>query len=149
MDILKWGITNKCNLNCKHCILGKTNLGNDMSLNSAKKVVDHAVELGCKEVLFSVKEPFCYEKFGELVKYCRINKIVCSILTNGTNISDKDINQLYNSYINYIAISLEGISSMTNDTIRGEGQFTKTIEFVKRINELNIFRLFCRYVSHQ
>ncbi|WP_304960660.1 radical SAM protein [Thomasclavelia cocleata] len=137
MDILKWGITNKCNLNCKHCILGKTNLGNDMSLNSAKKVVDHAVELGCKEVLFSVKEPFCYEKFGELVKYCRINKIVCSILTNGTNISDKDINQLYNSYINYIAISLEGISSMTNDTIRGEGQFTKTIEFVKRINELN------------
>lgn len=59
MEILKWGITNKCNLNCKHCVLGKTNLGKDMPLDSAKKVIDYAVELGCKEVLFSVKEPFC------------------------------------------------------------------------------------------
>lgn len=137
MEILKWGITNKCNLNCKHCVLGKTNLGKDMPLDSAKKVIDYAVELGCKEVLFSVKEPFCYENFGDLVKYCRINKLVCSILTNGTHVSEKDINQLYKSYINYIAVSLEGISSMTNDLIRGEGQFEKTIEFVNQINELN------------
>lgn len=137
MEILKWGITNKCNLNCKHCVLGKTNLGKDMPLDSAKKVIDYAVRLGCKEVLFSVKEPFCYENFGDLVKYCRINNLVCSILTNGTYVAEKDINQLYKSYINYIAVSLEGISSMTNDLIRGEGTFEKTIKFVNRINDLN------------
>lgn len=131
---VKWEITSKCNLKCKHCFLSKVGLL-DIPINEAKLIVDRLKKIGTKEIMFTSKEPFMYDDFFELLKYCRIQGIRIGIITNGTLLDEEKIENLYHLGISSIAISLDGWEEKSNDLIRGKGVFQK----VK--NVLDIFKI--------
>lgn len=135
---VKWEITSKCNLRCKHCFLGNIEL-NDISIIQAKAIVDRLKRFKVEQILFTSKEPFAYANFLELLEYCTIQNIKVAIITNATLLTEKIIDKLYQLKIKTIMISLDGWDKKSNDAIRGGGVFEKVIsalEIFKIKNEI-------------
>lgn len=136
MKTIRWEITSKCNLSCKHCIVGKLRR-EDIDLIEAKAIVDILVKKGIKEISFTTKEPFMFEGFMELLDYCTINNIYFSIITNGTLLDEKKLKKLYELNLKYICISLDGWVKKDNDLIRGNGTFKKIEDILSLIQHYN------------
>lgn len=135
----KWELESRCNLSCKHCIVGTTNYPQSMPLESAKKIIDKCASSGVDSIIFSTKEPFMYPHIIELIEYCFCYNILVSIITNGTLLNEEILKKIekYASTIQYIAFSLEGVSEETNDFVRGKGVYRKVMEAVGKINAIN------------
>lgn len=136
---LKWEIEDRCNLNCKHCIVGDIKYPKSMSIEKAKKVVNMCVENDIDSIALTTKEPFMYTYLSELIEYCSLYNIKIAILTNGTLMNDKNLQMIekYSGNIKYLFFSLEGVSEETNDYVRGKGVFKKVIDAANKINEIN------------
>lgn len=136
---LKWDIENSCNLHCKHCIVGTTTYPKSISFQQAKEIIDKCSRSNVDNIVLSTKEPFMYPNITELIEYCSLYNIQVAIITNGTLITDTILEKLfeYSETINYIAISLEGVSSRTNDFVRGDGVFEKAMSVVNKIDTIN------------
>ena len=80
-NIVKWEITSKCNLKCKHCFLANIK-SEDITIHEGKLIVDRLKKVDVTEVIFTSKEPFVYNNFMELLAYCRLQGINISIITN-------------------------------------------------------------------
>lgn len=136
MKTIRWEITSKCNLACKHCIVGKLQR-EDIDLIKAKKIVDILVKKGIREISFTTKEPFMFNGFIELLEYCTINNIYFSIITNGILLDEQKIKKLYELNLKYICISLDGWVEEDNDLIRGNGTFKKIEKVLSYIQYYN------------
>ena len=63
---IQWKITNKCNLHCKHCYLGKLD-GQELSLDRAMEIVDDIVNSNVMEVTLSGGECLTYHGIENIV----------------------------------------------------------------------------------
>lgn len=136
LKAIKWEIESSCNLNCKHCFVGKTKYSKSNSLEKNKQIVDKLVNLGLKQIIFSSKEPFKYKDFIHLIKYCRNKQLDISIVTNGTLLTEEFIKILLTCNIKFLSISLEGINAKSNDFIRGNGVFDTVMNNISLIQKL-------------
>ncbi|WP_352420147.1 radical SAM protein [Proteiniborus sp.] len=134
---IRWEIEPNCNLKCKHCFLGKTKFDRSLSIEDNKKIVNKLNEVGINEISFTSKEPFLYNGIIDLIDYCKKKDISVSFVTNGTLIDRKILEKLIKCRIKFISLSLEGISEVTNDYIRGNGVFDKVTRTIKTINNIN------------
>jgi MoaA/NifB/PqqE/SkfB family radical SAM enzyme len=107
-------LTDKCNLNCKHCIVA--NLGyKPLSFKAACHDIDKLFQKGARMLIITGGEPFKWNsnnhELEDLVKYAHqlgfFRIVVC---TNGT--------YKLNSSADYLWVSLDGIKA-EHDFIRG------------------------------
>lgn len=131
--------TNNCNLRCKHCFWG-SNLKNEENIPKEKwfSFFKDIKKLGVAKVVLSGGETFTNSDLLDLVKCCVKNEIMlASIFTNGTIYDDnakKIIKYLTDKKLTTVFyISLDGCSSEQHDFIRGNGNFDKTIFFIKEL----------------
>ncbi|MFP4522047.1 MAG: thio(seleno)oxazole modification radical SAM maturase SbtM [Fibrobacterota bacterium] len=136
---LQWHITNRCDLNCRHCYDRDT--PDSLNMETAVKVLDNLEEL-CFEkktrghISFSGGNPYLSPHFFEIYKMAADRGFSSSIL--GNPVSDKVIKKTINiAKPTFFQVSLEGLSE-TNDYIRGEGFFNKVMDFLKVLRENNI-----------
>ena len=135
---IQWEIGNTCNLRCKHCFIAKTKVNNSLSLEEEKTIIDYLIKCGIEHISFSTREPFINSHFLEILKYCELKNIMVTIITNGTLITDEYIQQLYRTKIKCLGISLEGVTKITNDSIRGKGTFELVLKNFKKIRDYGI-----------
>lgn len=84
---LQLHITEKCNLDCRHCYLGRR--GNaSLSLALAKKAIKEFSDVGLK-LPITGGEPLMHKDFWEILRYARRFLIRIEVLSNGTLISDE------------------------------------------------------------
>lgn len=130
-------ISNLCNLSCKHCYFGDTQiLGYPLSTNQWISIIDSLIKKGVKHFHFSGKEPLCNNEFLLLLEYisCKKEKngLYYGFISNGT--TDNVIySQLLETPIDYIEFSIEGLESY-HDYIREKGGFNKIINLIKTID---------------
>lgn len=134
-------ITNNCNLRCRHCFWGE-NLGFEKNTPVEKweELIDDMKMNGVGRVVFSGGEALTNADLLRVIRKCHENNImVSSIFTNGTvnGKRTKEIIQYIvdNGLTTTFYISLDGCTSEQHDFIRGEGQFIKTIDFIKELLE--------------
>ena len=137
MNSVRWELTQRCNLKCRHCFVGKIDYDHDVPIDKARDLLDKMKKLGVNELILSTKEPFAYPYICELLEYCAELDFFVTLVTNGTLISDQVLDSLSLCKVKALSVSLEGISAETNDYVRGEGVFEKVIDAVERINKLN------------
>lgn len=132
-------ITNNCNLRCKHCFWG-SNLKNENNIPKEewKKFIEDIKNIGVAKVVVSGGEAFTNKELLDILEYCYENEImIASIFTNGTiddEYTDKIIEFLSNKKLTTVFyISLDGCSASQHDFIRGNGNFDKTIAFIKKL----------------
>jgi len=102
-------LTNKCNLNCDFCFMKKHNLENPMTaedwINLTNQLPDYT------KITITGGEPLLFPKFKEVFSHIA-NRFSCSIITNGTLLSE-ELSDFLLSYDNFrvLSISIDNIGN--------------------------------------
>ncbi len=127
--------TNTCNLNCPLCPTGLNSLNRDnknMSLKEYKSIIDQAKDKVDNITLYLFGEPFMHKEVLDMARYSSDAGINVSISTNGTLIKGEDhAQQIINSGISLISISLDGVQNNTYNLYRIGGDFEKVLNNIK------------------
>lgn len=129
-----WGITNKCNLNCKHCNMDSDeSLYDELTFEEACKLIDEFKKFNIKNICFTGGEPFTRSDFLDICEYAISQGIYVCVTSNGTLINDYMIdNHLYKFQL--IRISIDGVADEQHDYLRNmKGVYSKAIDTIKRL----------------
>ena len=129
-------VTNRCNLNCKHCYTAGMVADNALSPETIFGLVDQLAGLGNGSITISGGEPLLREDIKEILAYAS-EKLDTILLTNGTLVDHEMAEFLSNLDID-VQISLDGISPVVHENIRGEGTFDKTMRAIQLLLERNM-----------
>lgn len=129
---IQWKITNKCNLKCKHCYLGKLD-GFELPFETADEIADTIINSNVMEVTISGGECLTYKGIEKIIKKFLINGIKVDVFTNALllkNVLDKIDSDILNKSALLFYVSVDGLTS-SHEQIRGKNTFDKTIENIK------------------
>ena len=124
-----------CNIQCRHCFISSspTNHSHEMlGLDTVKRYLAEAVELGVKEYYFTGGEPFLNRELLDILA-ATLQQGPATVLTNGLLIRGETARRLReladgSEYSLDIRISADGWDAATNDAIRGAGTFERILE---------------------
>ncbi|WP_283592120.1 radical SAM/SPASM domain-containing protein [Clostridium butanoliproducens] len=148
---IKWDITYKCNLFCKHCINGKllSNKSDELTTAEVFGIIDKissSVEIDY--IHFLGGEPTCRNDLTEICNYLSEKNIDFGFNTNCIDFDiEKNEEILKNKNFKYLIVSLEGPNAELNDLIRGKNVFNRIINNLnaiinfKKINRLASFKI--------
>ncbi len=137
---LLWDVTSRCNLRCKHCYnaekyFNKVFEKNDLSLYQCKEVIDKIKKMKFDHIHLLGGEPLIREDIYDIIEYAVNAGITVTINTNGTLLSENNIDKLIESGISQITISLDSTIEEVNDDIRGKGTYQRVIKNILSLNE--------------
>ncbi|MCW4022298.1 MAG: radical SAM/SPASM domain-containing protein [archaeon] len=116
-----WDVTYKCNLNCFFCDrqdFYRKKLGNDLTLEQAKLVIDNLVSADVMSIGITGGEALLRPDLEDIAQYATENGLVASLSTNGTLITKERAKKLVNLFQS-ISISFDGLSQI-HDKVRGK-----------------------------
>ncbi|MFB0552782.1 MAG: radical SAM protein [Phycisphaerae bacterium] len=143
LRLLFWETTIKCNLTCAHCRRLESDEAafKDLTTEQAKDLISQLTELGKKQpmmpvLVFSGGEPLCREDLFELVSQAKTAGITPALATNGTLVNATVAEQIRDSGIVRIAVSLDGATAEVHDKLRQlEGSFERALQGIKQLRE--------------
>jgi radical SAM protein with 4Fe4S-binding SPASM domain len=146
LRLLFWESTIRCNLACAHCrrIESDDTAYLDLSTFNAKNLIDQTAMLGKMQsfmpiLVFSGGEPLCREDIFELIKTARSQGMTPALATNGTLINANIADQILNSGVMRVSVSLDGATSEVHNRLRRlEGSFERAIEGIGYLRERDI-----------
>lgn len=129
---IQWKITNKCNLRCKHCYLGKLN-GFELDFDKVMEITDTIINSNVMEVTLSGGECLTYKGIEKVIEKLLNNGIKVDVFTNALLL--KDILNKINDKIQdktklLFYISVDGLKG-NHEKIRGKNTFDRTINNMK------------------
>lgn len=134
--LIVWNTTKQCNLKCEHCYAsaGPTKNTDELTLEQKLKVVDILSEAGVTMIAFSGGEPLISPDFWTLAEYATKRGMYCTIATNGTLLTPRNVRRLHEVGIRYVEVSLDGSDPGIHDRFRGvRGAWQKTVDGIKRV----------------
>lgn len=133
--ILVWDVTYYCNLRCYFCDLKEVHrdrLDKQLSLEQAKKVIDHVAEADVVTISITGGEPLLRKDLEDIAEYARNKGLLPALATNGTLITKDRAKRLSKAFHN-ITISIDGLEE-THDKIRGvPGTYRKMLKGLKNL----------------
>lgn len=146
LRLLFWESTIKCNLTCAHCrrIESDEQADRDFSTEQAKGLIEQLVEIGQGQpmmpvLVFSGGEPLCREDLFQLVKKARSLGITSALATNGTMIDTTVAEQIRDSGIARVSVSLDGATAEIHNKLRRlEGSFERAIEGIGYLRDQKV-----------
>jgi Fe-coproporphyrin III synthase len=135
---VKFKLTKRCNLKCKKCNYWKIkNCGEELDLEKIKKTLDEISLGGCTHIKFSGGEVLLRTDIMEIIKYAKEKDIEVSITTNGTLIDKKKAEDLIDSGIDQINISIDSPNKEDHEnTTQIPGSYERTLRAFSNINEV-------------
>ncbi|MBQ8299617.1 MAG: radical SAM protein [Clostridia bacterium] len=137
-DIAFLELTRGCNLKCKHCL---NNSGisekNQINFEGWYSLITQLADAGIQEIRFTGGEPLIFDGIYDLMKHASELGIFVSIGTNATLITKEVARKLKENGLKRAVVSLDGTEEMHNE-IRGEGNYKKTIDAIKYLQEEGI-----------
>jgi MoaA/NifB/PqqE/SkfB family radical SAM enzyme len=134
---INFGLTHRCNLRCRICETWEENpnVKKELSLRELKKVIAEIAGWNKKiNISFAGGEPLIRkEDLIECIKYAKRKGLTTHVTTNGTLIDKRTAREIVLSGLDYLQISLDGISEEINDSIRDKGSFKRAIRAIKLI----------------
>ncbi|WMJ86443.1 radical SAM protein [Anaerocolumna sp. MB42-C2] len=131
---VKWKITSRCNIRCKHCYIGeKQNL--QLPAESNMEIARKIVKSGAFVVTISGGEPLTVDELPKIVAYLMNNGLELHIFTNGIILPEfitrleAEFGSVKKNMLEFI-VSLDGLREV-HDFMRGEGVFDKTTTGMK------------------
>lgn len=140
------GITNECNLRCRHCSqnAGKSHAKEGLTAKDLKKLFDQFEKYGLWELRITGGEPFCHPEILDVLWDIVGRRFKLILFTNGTILTDQHKKVLRKlkekkGYAFRVHMSVDGCCATEHDYIRGrEGSFDKLINFMKFMKEIEV-----------
>ncbi|MGP1608449.1 MAG: radical SAM protein [Clostridium sp.] len=129
-------ITTACNLRCKHCFQGEY-LEEYLSYPDFKEIIDLLYSNNICEINLVGGEVFKHRDILKMIKYINKKGLAQTIITNGTLINEKTLEELTKINNLRILVSVDGTKEL-HDKIRGRGQFDLIIPKIKLMKSKNI-----------
>jgi radical SAM protein with 4Fe4S-binding SPASM domain len=131
--LVVWNFTYKCNLRCKHCYSDSGNVSKkELSTEEAMNVVDQLADFGVTSLAFSGGEPLLRKDFFKVARHAVDTGLYVSVATNGTLLSEENVQKLKNIGVHYVEVSVDGSTAETHDFFRGQaGAFDQTLQGLK------------------
>ncbi|MFP3940676.1 MAG: radical SAM protein [Thermoanaerobaculia bacterium] len=134
-----------CNLACTHCFVScsPTNRTHDhLPLDTVRRTLDEAAELGVKEYYFTGGEPFLNPDM-EAILEAALEAGPATVLTNGLLLDPERCRRLAalsgaSEYSLDVRVSLDGFTAAANDAIRGDGVFERAMEGIRNLADAGI-----------
>ena len=126
-------ITDKCQLNCKHCLTKNLNLSNELEYEKIKDIIDECDKNGVFFVKLGGGEPLLHPNIFKIIEDLSEKNILVSLSTNGYLINDRTAKFLKKNNVK-VSVSLEGPKEI-NDYIRGKGHYDNAIRALKILKE--------------
>jgi MoaA/NifB/PqqE/SkfB family radical SAM enzyme len=109
--ILQWCITNKCNLNCRHCYLLSKKGEVELFLlkEKLKEFKEWMEEWEMSSILrITGGEPLLHKDFFDILKYAAFLDLPVEVVTNGTLITPRVAKKFKNFNITKVITSIDG-----------------------------------------
>jgi MoaA/NifB/PqqE/SkfB family radical SAM enzyme len=131
--------TLKCNLFCKHCYSssGPNVVDINLDIETLRIVISDANRLGYRVVSFSGGEPLFYKGLIELLAYAKSLGMTTTVTTNGTFIDSKTIQKL-KSYLDVLALSIDGPPNIHNDIRGSKSAFDNLLSSINLVKDSGI-----------
>lgn len=130
-------ITEKCNLNCKHCYITDKNQF-DMPIEKLKQLIEEFYNAQGIRLILTGGEPLLYERLSELLEFLKSVPIQKVILSNGVLIEhSKQMLELLKENHVEIYVSLDGLEA-SHDDFRNADCYTNTMRGIKLLLEKRI-----------
>jgi len=130
---LELQITNRCNLQCRHCYIGGDS-HQDLSTKQIQKALEEFEEIQGLRLLLSGGEPLLHPSFWAVNEALGSYMFRSVLLSNGTLISKAVARKLR---VHEVQISLDGMKE-GHESLRGKETFEKTIQAIDHLQEANI-----------
>jgi len=126
LRLVAWEITRNCNLNCVHCRAAATKgpYTGELDTEAAFCLLDQIAEIGTPIVILTGGEPLLRPDIFDIASYGTNKGLRMVMAPNGTLITENLAEQMAESGIRRISISLDGASKEKHDAFRGvDGAF--------------------------
>jgi len=116
--------TNRCNLRCKSCIVyrGGWEPERDVSLEDLRMIAEQLPGLE-RAVLHGIGEPLLNPDLPAMIRHLKNKNVAVLFNTNGILLDNKRQNELIDSHLDEIRISLDAASADGYQAVRGSNQF--------------------------
>ena len=134
-------ITNRCNLRCKYCshFTSAGDVGQDLSQQEWLEFFEELNRCAVMNVYIQGGEPFYRQDLPELIEGIVKNRIRFTILSNGTLITDEMAAFLASTHrCDAVQVSIDGSNSVTHDTFRGEGNFSRAVDGIEHLKKHSV-----------
>ncbi len=119
-----WAITGKCNLSCRHC---RGVPESELSTERARRLIAEIAELKPGWVLIEGGEPLLRQDLFELLGLMKKQQLEAHLVTNGILLTPQILSSLKQLEVK-VAISIDGATTATYESIRGGASFEKVVE---------------------
>jgi MoaA/NifB/PqqE/SkfB family radical SAM enzyme len=129
---LGFHLTDRCQLDCKHCARDPAKMPTDLEPATFEKIVREArATYGISHVALTGGEPTLHPRFAELIDVVAGHGMSWHLVTNGGTFP-KLVETLWaksrrRESLAYVAISLDGATEGTHDRIRGIGSYRQVM----------------------
>ncbi len=112
-------LTEKCNLQCKHCFADSNRYGDEMEFEKIEScIVPQLKKSRITKVTLTGGEPFVYDRLSDAVRLLSDEGISVCICTNATLITDSFLSQVQDCRVHF-NVSLDGFSASSHGRFRG------------------------------
>lgn len=133
-------LNRECNLRCEWCYAKMTGyVKDDMSLETVRKHVNLAAELGADSVVIIGGEPTLHDHFFEIVRIIHEKGLRPCLVTNGMKFSDKEfLKQAIEAGLSSITLSFKASNREMFLREMGKDQFDEQVQAVKNVVQSGI-----------
>ncbi|MDW7728027.1 MAG: PqqD family peptide modification chaperone, partial [Candidatus Methanoperedens sp.] len=129
-------VTERCNLRCPYCYLDSSNNEiHELEVETWKKTIKEINQMHVEDIFFAGGEPLFRNDLFDILEDANLENIKTKgLITNGTNITSKNIDDICDNF-NVVQVALDGVNKETHEILRGKGTYNKVI---KAINLLKV-----------
>ncbi len=141
LRMIAWEVTRSCNLACRHCRASALRGPYEGELGTEKcmQIIDEIVSVGNPVIILTGGEPMLREDIYDLAAYGDKKGLRMVLATNGTLLTDANVERLIQSGIKRISVSIDGAGPESHDEFRGvKGAFAGTMRGIEAMKKVGM-----------
>ena len=138
--VVIWNLVRRCNLTCKHCYSGSTNIEFPGELGTVEvfAVMDDLRAFGVPVLILSGGEPLMRPDIFEISHRSKDKGFYTALSSNGTLIDTGNIEDIAEVGYDYVGVSLDGIGATHDRFRRLDGAFDQALRGLRLCRERDI-----------
>lgn len=138
--VVIWNLIRRCNLTCKHCYTTSTdiNFPNELTTPEIYTVMDDLKTFKVPVLILSGGEPLLHPDIFDISRRAKDMGFYVALSTNGTKISEANIDEIADINYQYIGVSLDGIKDTHDRFRRVKGSFDQALNGIRLCLEKDI-----------
>lgn len=138
--VVIWNLIRRCNLTCQHCysISADKDFPGELSTEEVFTVMDDLKAFRVPVLILSGGEPLLRSDIYDIARRAKSMGFYVGLSSNGTLITEANIQQIADIGFDYVGVSLDGIEETHDRFRRKQGAFKQSLHGIKLCHDAGI-----------